>query len=81
LTITCNAARQAQLLEELESLVQEIGEVDARAQELGLSKEEYAFLNVVKNYLSTRSENDLAAFVKARIVRSRRCSSSAGTEK
>lgn len=54
----------AQLFEELESLVQEIVEVDARAQELGLSKEEYAFLNVVKNYLSNRSENDLAAFVK-----------------
>jgi len=39
-------------------------EVDARAQELGLSEEEYALLNVVKNYLSNRSENDLAAFVK-----------------
>src|SRR5665647_877880 len=54
----------AQLFEELESLVQEIVEVDARAQELGLSKEEYAFLNVVKNYLSNRSENDLTTFVK-----------------
>jgi hypothetical protein len=39
-------------------------EVDARAQELGLSEEEYVLLNVVKNYLSNRSENDLAAFVK-----------------
>jgi len=39
-------------------------EVDARAQELGLSEEEYALLNVDKNYLSNRSENDLAAFVK-----------------
>ena len=54
----------AQLFEELESLVQEIVEVDARAQEVGFSKEEYALLNVVKDYLSNRSENDLAAFVK-----------------
>lgn len=51
----------AQRFEELENLVQEIVEVDARTQEVGLSKEEYAFLNVVKNYLSNRSENDLGA--------------------
>ncbi len=55
-----------QQLEELEGLVKEIVEVDEKAQKLGISKEEYALLNVfsTKNYLSDRDENDLTTFVK-----------------
>jgi len=54
----------AKLLERLESLVKEIVEIDERAQELCISKEEYPLLNVVKKYLSNRSDSDLTAFVK-----------------
>jgi len=53
-----------QQLEELDSLVKEIVEVDEKALKLGISKEEYALLNVSKNYLSNRNENDLTTFVK-----------------
>ncbi|MFZ0925203.1 MAG: hypothetical protein WAN56_07830 [Halobacteriota archaeon] len=31
---------------------------------MSISKEEYALLNVVKKYLSNRSDSDLTAFVK-----------------
>jgi type I restriction enzyme, R subunit len=54
----------AQLLEKLESLVKEIVEIEERAQELGISKEEYALLNVAKKYLSNISDSNLTAFVK-----------------
>jgi len=53
-----------QQLEELDSLVKEIVDVDEKAQKLGISKEEYALLNVSKNYLSDRNESDLTTFVK-----------------
>src|SRR5665647_1983903 len=53
-----------QQLEELDSLVKEIVEVDEKALKLSISKEEYALLNVSKNYLSNRNENDLTTFVK-----------------
>ncbi len=51
-------------MEKLESLVKEIVEIDERAHKLGISKEEYALLNVAKKYLSNRSDSDLTAFVK-----------------
>jgi hypothetical protein len=51
-------------VEKLESLVKEIVEIDERAHKLGISKEEYALLNVAKKYLSNRSDSDLTAFVK-----------------
>ncbi len=54
----------AQLLEKLESLVKEIVEIEDRAHKLGISKEEYALLNVAKKYLSNISDNNLTAFVK-----------------
>ncbi|MGA3200130.1 MAG: hypothetical protein ABSD89_12115 [Halobacteriota archaeon] len=54
----------AKLLEKLESLVKVIVEIGERAQELSISKEEYALLNVVKKYLSNRTDSDLTAFVK-----------------
>jgi type I restriction enzyme R subunit len=53
-----------QQLEELDNLVKEIVEVDEKAQKLGISKEEYALLNVSKNYLGDRNESDLTTFVK-----------------
>ena len=72
---------RGQLLEELESLVQEIVEIDARAQELGISNEEYALLNVAKNYLSDRSDSDLTHSSGSWTVRSSRCSSLADIER
>ena len=42
----------AQRLEELDSLVKDIVEIDAKTQELGISKEEYALLNVAKASLT-----------------------------
>jgi len=52
------------MLEKLKSLVKVIVEIGERAQELSISKEEYALLNVVKKYLSNRTDSDLTAFVK-----------------
>ena len=57
-------AELATAVEKLESLIKEIVELDERAHELGISKEEYALLNVAKKYLSNRSDSDLTAFVK-----------------
>ena len=63
------------MLEKLESLVKVIVEIGERAQELSISKEEYAVLNVIKKYLSNRSDSDRPHSSRSWIERSRRCSS------
>jgi hypothetical protein len=62
--LTSKTLSFATAVEKLESLVKEIVEIDERAHKLGISKEEYALLNVGKKYLSNRSDSDLTAFVK-----------------
>jgi hypothetical protein len=62
--LTSKTLSFATAVEKLESLVKEIVEIDERAHKLGISKEEYALLNVAKKYLSNRSDSDLTAFVK-----------------
>jgi hypothetical protein len=62
--LTSKTLSFATAAEKLESLVKEIVEIDERAHKLGISKEEYALLNVAKKYLSNRSDSDLTAFVK-----------------
>jgi hypothetical protein len=62
--LTSKTLSFATAVEKLESLVKEIVEIDERAHKLGVSKEEYALLNVAKKYLSNRSDSNLTAFVK-----------------
>jgi len=52
------------LLEEMELLVGDIVETERRAKELGLSKEEYALLNVAKKYVHNESDAVLIVFTK-----------------
>lgn len=52
------------LLEEMELLVGDIVETERRAKELGLSKEQYALLNVAKKYVHNESDAVLIAFTK-----------------
>jgi type I restriction enzyme, R subunit len=54
----------SKMLEQMEVLVGEIVEIERRAKELGISKEEYALLNVAKKYTPNESDAALITFVK-----------------
>jgi len=80
--LTSKTLSFATAVEKLESLVKEIVEIDERAHKLGISKEEYALLNVAKKYLSNRSDSDLTPHSsRSWTVRLRQCSSPAGGER
>lgn len=51
-------------LGKMEALVGEIAEIERQAKELGISKEEYALLNVAKKYISYESDAALITFIK-----------------
>ena len=54
----------AEMLAELETMVKEVAEVEEKTKQLGVTKEEYALLNVAKKYDSEIPEKDLIPFVK-----------------
>ena len=55
---------KAEILAELESMVKEVTEVEEKTKELGVTEEEYAFLNVAKKHNSGTSDKELILFVK-----------------
>jgi restriction endonuclease HindI-like protein len=54
----------AEMLAELETMVKEVAEIEEKTKALGVTKEEYALLNVAKKYDSGIAEKDLIPFVK-----------------
>ncbi len=55
---------QSQILAELEAMVKEVAEEEEKTKQLGVTKEEYAFLNVAKKFSAGASEKDLIEFAK-----------------
>jgi type I restriction enzyme R subunit len=55
---------RSRIVEELKDLATEISAIEERSARLGLSKEEYAYLNAMKELISGRSENELIGFAK-----------------
>lgn len=51
------------LLSELKSIAREIARVESKASRLGLTREQFALLNVLKKYLPDRDEDELRSLV------------------
>lgn len=54
---------KTQQLKELEALVKDVVQVEEKAKEIGLSNEEYAILNIVKNYAKL-PDKEVISFIK-----------------
>jgi hypothetical protein len=55
---------RSKIVEELRDLATEISAIEEQSARLGLSKEEYAYLNALKELISGRSETELIGFAK-----------------
>ncbi len=55
---------QSQILAELETLVKEAAEIEEKTRQMGVTKEEYALLSVVKKHNPNVAEDELISFVK-----------------
>jgi type I restriction enzyme, R subunit len=55
---------KAEILAELEAMVREVTEIEEKTRELGITQEEYAFLNTAKKHDSTIPDQELVSFVK-----------------
>ncbi len=55
---------QSQILAELETLVKEAAEIEEKTNQMGITKEEFALLSVVKKHNPTAAGNELISFVK-----------------
>lgn len=56
-----------QLLQKLKGLIKEINEIKSEAKRLGLTDEEFAFLNVLRKYLTKKHDEELISSVRALI--------------
>ena len=52
------------LIREMQKLVEEITEIEEKAKEIGLTREEHALVNVMKEYETSLSESQLVSFVR-----------------
>ena len=52
------------LIREMQKLVEEITEIEEKAKEIGLTREEHALVNVMKEYETGLSESQLVSFVR-----------------
>ena len=56
-----------QLLQKLKGLIKEVTEIKSEAKRLGLTDEEFAFLNVLRKYLTKKDDDELVSSVKTLI--------------